>query len=163
MTTTNGPNGERPLRRDAHHLRGVLDEAAAARMMISARAGAVSESRTVLRDELGAKRVEPRIADRRGRREDEFPIGRLLRAQRGRTLQQMRLLFGGQRARLPTAGVETRLLVLVKLAGDFDEISRLHGIAGSEIGMVAPDAQHHAINRVGERKLAVRFLIAGRS
>ena len=64
----------RDLSCDAHHLGGVLDQTAAAGMMISACTSGVAKARPVLRDELGTERVKPRITNRRRGRDDEFPI-----------------------------------------------------------------------------------------
>ena len=52
--------------------------------------------------------------------------------------------------------------MLVKFARDLDEIAALHRVAGLEIRAVAPDAQRHAIGRVGQGQLAIRLLLAGR-
>ena len=51
--------------------------------------------------------------------------------------------------------------MLIKLAGDLNEIPALHRVAGFVIGMIAPDAQGHAIARVGQGEFAIRFLFAG--
>src|SRR5450432_1574973 len=99
-------------------------------MMISARARGIAKTRAILRDEFGAERVEPRIANRRRRRDDEFPVRRLPGAQFGRALQELRLLLHGQRPRLPLTRVEAILLVLIKFAGDLDEVAVLHRVAG---------------------------------
>src|SRR5207247_2158692 len=64
-------------------------------------------------------------------------------------------------ARLPLAGVESVLLVLVKFAGDFNEIAALHRFAGSEVRVIAPDPQRHAIGGVGQSQLAIWFLLTG--
>ena len=108
----------RDLRRDAHHLRGVLDQAAAAGVMITAGAGGVAETRAVLRDELGAERVKPRVANRGGGGDDEFPIGRLFRAQRGRALQKLGAFLGGERRAFSSAGRRGRI-------ADVDKIRRV--------------------------------------
>ena len=60
------------------------------------------------------------------------------------------------------ANVEPVLLMLIKLARDLDEITALHRVAGFEVRTIAPDAQRHAIGRVGQRELAIRFLLAGK-
>ena len=51
--------------------------------------------------------------------------------------------------------------MLIKLAGDLDEITALHRVAGFVVRTVAPDAQRHAIARVREDELAIRLLFAG--
>ena len=60
---------------------------------------------------------------------------------------------------LPATRVEP-VLALEELAADLHEIAGLHRIAGFEIRVVAPDAQGHAIDRIGERELAVGLLVA---
>src|SRR5215470_4919067 len=106
--------------------------------MIGARTGGVSKTRPILCNELGAERVEPRIANRGGGRNNEFPIGRLLRPQSGRALQNMRLFLGGKWAGSPIAGIEAELLMLVKLAGDLDEITALQRVARFVVWTVTP-------------------------
>ena len=100
----------RDLRGDPHHLGGVLEQTTAARMMIGARTGGVSKTRPVLCNELGAERIEPRIADRGGSRNNEFPIGRLFCAECGRALQNMRLFLGGKAAGSPSSGRRGRIV-----------------------------------------------------
>ena len=65
-------------------------------------------------------------------------------------------------ARFPVAGIEAVLLMLVKLAGDLDEIPALQRVARFVFWTVAPDPEGHAIGRVGEREFAIRFLFAGK-
>ena len=126
------------------------------------RAPAVLRKRAaVLRNELRAKRVEPRIANRRRGRDDEFPISRLLRAQLCRALQEVCLFVRREPVCGPTTDVEAILLMLIKLAGDLDEITALHRVAGLVVRTVAPDAQRHAIAGVREDELAIRLLFAG--
>ena len=60
------------------------------------------------------------------------------------------------------ADIEAVLLMLIKLAGDLDEITALHRVARFVVWTVAPDPQCHAIGRVGEREFAIRFLFAGK-
>ena len=150
----------RDLGRDPHHLSGVLDQSAAARVMISARTGRVTKARAVLRDERGTECVKPRITNRRRRRDNKFPIRRVPGAQLGRALKEVALFLRRQLPRRPAAGVETVLLMLIKFAGDFNEIPALQRVAGLVIGMIAPDPQGHAIARVSEGEFTIRFLLA---
>ena len=91
---------------------------------------------------------------------DVIPIGRLLRAQIGRPLQQLRSFLRAQVAHLPFPRVEAELLVLQKLAAQLDEIRSLQRIARLEFRMIAPDPQRHPIAGIGESELAVRLLLA---
>ena len=138
----------------------MLDQAAAARVMIFARRSGPAKALAVLRDKLGAERMKSRITDRRRCRDDEFPIGRLPGAQLGWALQEVRFFLRREWAHFPEAGIEAVLLMLVKLPGDLDEITAPHRVAVFVIWIVAPDAQRHAIAGVGQGEFAIRFLFA---
>ena len=54
----------------------------------------------------------------------------------GRALEKMRLFLGALSGRdRPAAGIEAVLLMLIKLAGDLDEIAALHRVARFVVGM----------------------------
>jgi len=139
----------------------MLNQSAAARVVVGSRASGVSEARAVLRNECRTQRAEPGITNRRRGRDDEFPVSCLTSANLGRPLQKLRSFILAQCAGRPSADVETILLVLIKFASDLGEIAAVHRVAGLVIGVIAPHPQRHSIARVGQRQFAIRFLVAG--
>src|SRR6478752_4364810 len=73
----------------AHHLRGVLDKATAARVMIAARSGGAAKAIAPLRNERLTQRAKSRISNRPRPLDDVIPIGRLAGAQLRRTGQEL--------------------------------------------------------------------------
>src|SRR4051794_13585860 len=51
--------------------------------------------------------------------------------------------------------------MLIKLAGDLDEVAALHRFARFVTRMIAPDAEGHPVGCVGEGEFAVGFPLAG--
>src|SRR5438874_12511924 len=75
--------------RHPHHLGDVLDEAAAARVMIRARARRAPKAFAMLAKERFAESAQTRIAESARTFADVIPIRRLFGAQFGRTLQEL--------------------------------------------------------------------------
>src|SRR5213076_3215273 len=67
--------------RHPHHLGDVLDEPAAARVMIRTRAGGAAKTLAMLRYERFTERAQSRIFKRARPFDDVLPVRRLLRAQ----------------------------------------------------------------------------------
>ena len=106
----------RHLLRDAHHLGGVLDQAAAPGVMIVAGRGGAAEALAILGDEFGAQGAQPGIVNRRGRGDNKIPIGFLFLPQLRRALQKLRLFLVRQGTNLPAADIEAELLMLIEFA-----------------------------------------------
>src|SRR5262245_55030700 len=144
--------------RDAHHLRGELNQSASSWKVITTGNGRIAKAGPMLRDEFLAQGMQTWIANCSRRRDDEFPIGRLSCPQLGWPLQKLRLLFSVELARRPASDIEPVLLVLIEFAGDLDELAALERIASLIVGMIAPHPQRHAIARIGQTELAIGLL-----
>ena len=146
--------------RDAHHLRGMLDESAAPRVMIITRRGRPPEPITPFFQERLTQSAQSRIANCLDRLQNKIPSRRLFGAQICGALQQFVFFLIGQRAHGPFARFEPVLWVPVKLAREFDKMIGRKRATCFVSRVIAPNAQRHPIARVGEGKLAVRLLLA---
>src|SRR5205814_4685520 len=84
----------------------------------------------------------------------------LLLAQLGWPGKQIGYFLCRQRTRIPLLCLQTKLLVLGKLAAYLDEVAVVKRPACFVIGMIAPDPQRQPIARVSEIDLAVRLCFA---
>ena len=149
--------GRRDRQRRAHHLRHVLDQPTAPRMMIAPRRRRPAKARAVFGEEERGQALQPRIGDRSDGLLDESKVRRLLLPQLGRPGEQGIAFVLRQFTTQPALGIDPKGAVLRKLPRRLDEVPNRQCLADRESRRIAPRPQGDLALGIGQRHFPERL------
>ena len=153
--------GRRDGVRIAHHLRHMLDEPAAPRVMKEPCRSRAAEARAEFFEEGFAQRFEPRLFHRGHFGLDELVIFLLPRAQVGGAGQKFLFGLAGQRGKTPALGLEAELRVHREFAFELEARAGRQFLRRRELPVVRPDAQDKAVPRIDQLDFEERLAVFG--
>ena len=143
-----------------HHLGGVLDQTAAARVMISPRGGGPSKPIAEVGEKQLGQSAQTRVGKRGDRRLDKREVRGLGGAERRRAIHEERTLIFVKVTCRPPLRIQPVIVALTEFTGDSEEGTGTEGLAKAESRGIRPGAQRQPVFRVGEDEFVEGFSIA---